>query len=44
LERLVRELPGSPYEKQAKHWLANLSAVGKQERFCLGCHMGAAAR
>lgn len=44
LERMVRDLPGSPYEKQARRWLADLSAVGKQERFCLGCHTGSAAR
>lgn len=38
LDRLVRELPGSVYEKQAKRWLADLQAVGKKEGFCLGCH------
>jgi tetratricopeptide (TPR) repeat protein len=41
LERLVQELPGTAYEKQAKRWLADLGAVGKQERFCIGCHTGA---
>jgi tetratricopeptide (TPR) repeat protein len=44
LQRLVQELPGSLYEKQAKRWLADLGAVGKQERFCLGCHVAAASR
>ncbi len=44
LERIVQELPGSPYEKQATRWLSDLSAVGKQERFCLGCHVEPAAR
>ena len=44
LERMVRDLPGSPYEKQAKRWLADPAAVGKQERFCLGCHSGPATR
>jgi len=44
LQRLVRELPGSPYEKQATRWLADLAAVGKQERFCLGCHVATASR
>ncbi|HYL73532.1 MAG TPA: tetratricopeptide repeat protein [Bryobacteraceae bacterium] len=41
LQRMAVELPNSPYEKQARRWLADLSAVGKQERFCLGCHTGA---
>jgi hypothetical protein len=44
LERMVRDLPGSPYEKQARRWLADLSAIGKQEHFCLGCHAASAAR
>jgi tetratricopeptide (TPR) repeat protein len=44
LQRLVRELPGSPYEKQAKRWLTDLATVGKQERFCLGCHVATASR
>ena len=44
LERLVRELPGSPYEKQSRRWLGDLAAVGKQERFCLGCHVGPESR
>jgi hypothetical protein len=44
LDRLVQELPGSCYEKQAKRWLVDLPAVGKQERFCLGCHSGPEAR
>jgi hypothetical protein len=44
LQRMVQELPGSPYQKQAQRWLADLGAVSKQERFCLGCHVGPAAR
>jgi pentatricopeptide repeat protein len=40
LERMVKELPGTPYETQAKRWLVNLPKVDKQERFCVGCHMG----
>ena len=40
LDRLVRELPGSPYEQQAERWLGDLAAVEKQEHFCLGCHAG----
>jgi tetratricopeptide (TPR) repeat protein len=41
LERMIADLPNSPYEKQARRWLADLSSVRKQERFCLGCHTGA---
>jgi tetratricopeptide (TPR) repeat protein len=40
LERMVKELPGTPYETQAKRWLVDLPKVPKEERFCLGCHMG----
>jgi tetratricopeptide (TPR) repeat protein len=40
LERIIKDLPGTPYETQAKRWLVDLSKVGKQERFCIGCHMG----
>lgn len=38
LNKIARDLPGTPYDKQAARWLKDLSAVGKQERFCLGCH------
>jgi hypothetical protein len=38
LERIVKDVPGTPYEVQAKRWLADLSKVGKQEQFCIGCH------
>jgi hypothetical protein len=38
LQRIVTELPGTVYEKQARRWIADPRAVGKQERFCLGCH------
>lgn len=44
LQRISQELPNSAYDKQAQRWLKDLSAVGKQERFCLGCHTGAAPR
>jgi tetratricopeptide (TPR) repeat protein len=44
LERMVKELPGTPYEKQARRWINNLAAVGRQERFCLGCHTESAAK
>jgi len=44
LERMVKDLPGTPYERQARRWLSDLSAVGRQERFCLGCHSGPTAR
>jgi tetratricopeptide (TPR) repeat protein len=40
LERMAKELPGTPYEAQAKRWLVDLPKVDKQERFCIGCHMG----
>ncbi|HEY4839892.1 MAG TPA: hypothetical protein VIH72_14850 [Candidatus Acidoferrales bacterium] len=40
LERLIKELPETPCEKQAKRWLVDLPRVDKQEHFCLGCHMG----
>ena len=40
LQRMSQELPHSAYDKQAQRWLKDLSAVGKQERFCLGCHTG----
>jgi pentatricopeptide repeat protein len=40
LERMVKELPGTPYETQAKQWLVDLPKVPKSEQFCLGCHMG----
>jgi tetratricopeptide (TPR) repeat protein len=39
LQRIVAELPNSVYDTQARRWLNDLSAVGKQERFCLGCHV-----
>jgi tetratricopeptide (TPR) repeat protein len=44
LERIVADLPGSAYEKQAKRWLADLAAVPRQARFCLGCHIETKAR
>jgi tetratricopeptide (TPR) repeat protein len=40
LERMVKDLPGTPYETQAKRWLVDLPKVPKQERFCIGCNMG----
>jgi tetratricopeptide (TPR) repeat protein len=40
LERIVRDLPGTPYETQAKLWLANIQAVPRDGHFCIGCHMG----
>jgi tetratricopeptide (TPR) repeat protein len=42
LDRLVKELPGTLYEKQASRWLRDLTAISKQEGFCLGCHVGSA--
>jgi tetratricopeptide (TPR) repeat protein len=44
LDRMVGDLPGTLYEKQAKRWLADLSAVPRQARFCLGCHIETKAR
>jgi tetratricopeptide (TPR) repeat protein len=38
LRRLVSELPGTPYERKASAWLADLPGVTRQDRFCLGCH------
>jgi pentatricopeptide repeat protein len=40
LERMVKELPGTAYETQAKRWLADLPKVPKDGQFCIGCHMG----
>nr|HEV7954916.1 hypothetical protein [Candidatus Acidoferrales bacterium] len=40
LDRLIKELPGTPYERQAKRWRVDLPKVDRQEHFCLGCHMG----
>jgi tetratricopeptide (TPR) repeat protein len=39
LERIVKELPNTPYQAQAKQWLIDLPKVDKQQRFCIGCHM-----
>jgi tetratricopeptide (TPR) repeat protein len=41
LERMVKEMPGTEYQTQAKRWLVDLPKVDKQDRFCIGCHMGA---
>lgn len=38
-ERAVKELPGTPYEKFAKEWLAN-GTLAPQKAGCLGCHTG----
>ena len=38
LQRIVAELPGTPYAAQAGEWLAHPDAVRKTDRFCLGCH------
>ena len=39
LERIVRELTGSVYERKANAWLADLNRVTKEDHFCLGCHV-----
>jgi tetratricopeptide (TPR) repeat protein len=39
LERISKELPGTAYDQKAQRWLADLSAVPKEDRFCLGCHV-----
>jgi len=38
LHRISRELPGTSYDRKAQSWLADLSAVPKEDHFCLGCH------
>lgn len=38
LNRIVAELPGTPYAAQASAWLAHPDQVKKTDRFCLGCH------
>jgi tetratricopeptide (TPR) repeat protein len=40
LERMVKEMPGTQYQTQAKRWLVDLPKVDKQDRFCIGCHVG----
>jgi len=44
LQRIVDDLPGTVYEKQARRWMADLAAVPRQARFCLGCHTESKAR
>ena len=39
LQKMQQGLPGTPYEAQAKRWLTDLPNVGKQEKFCFGCHL-----
>jgi tetratricopeptide (TPR) repeat protein len=38
LQRISKELPGTAYDLKAQKWLADLAAVPKEDRFCLGCH------
>jgi tetratricopeptide (TPR) repeat protein len=38
LQRISKELPGTAYDQKAQRWLADLTAVPKEDRFCLGCH------
>jgi tetratricopeptide (TPR) repeat protein len=38
LQRISKELPGTAYDQKAQTWLADLTAVPKEDRFCLGCH------
>ena len=38
LQRIVDELPGSPYAERAKGWLANPTSIRRTDRFCIGCH------
>jgi len=38
LQRIVAELPGTPYAAKANEWLARPGDVKKTDRFCLGCH------
>jgi len=38
LQRISKELPGTAYDQKAQKWLADLTAVPKEDRFCLGCH------
>jgi hypothetical protein len=40
LQRISKELPGTAYDQKARQWLADLTAVPKDDRFCLGCHAG----
>ena len=44
LQRIVDDLPGTSYEKQARRWMADLTAVPTQAHFCLGCHTESKAR
>jgi hypothetical protein len=44
LQSISQQLPDSSYDRQAQRWLKDLSAVGKQERFCLGCHSGSGSK
>jgi tetratricopeptide (TPR) repeat protein len=39
LQRISKELPGTAYDQKAQKWLADLTAVPREDRFCLGCHV-----
>lgn len=39
LERIIRDLPGTAYEKKARGWLENPNGISREDRFCLGCHV-----
>ena len=38
LERIVKELAGSPYAERARMWLDHPDQVKRTDRFCIGCH------
>ena len=44
LQRITQDLPNSAYDRQARQWLSDLAAVGKRDRFCLGCHVASNSR